>query len=282
MFADRRRSNRGSVATIIALSMPAIMGFAAMAVDWGQVSVARIGVKAAADSAALAAAKALKTKPTTTAEIAAAQSLANSLASTYAAQFRINGLNVTSSTATFGYYDSVAGTFATSGSWPNAGGKYPNAVQVTGTTTVNMTFSRMMRMNSVTVNWTSKAGSGVVPGRAPDLVIAQDVTPSMSSTDLANARIANTALVNCIKANSDPSTRGAFLKFSNADKIVQPLMSYTDSPTGLLYAANGTTAGSYTNATSVSGPTTSAARATPPATTPASTSSTPRPRRPTT
>jgi hypothetical protein len=117
-----------------------------------------------------------------------------------------------------------------------------------------MTFSRLMRMNSVTVNWTSRAGSGVVPGRAPDLVIAQDVTPSMNSTDIYNAKVANTALVNCIKANSDPSTRGAFLKFSNADKVVQPLVSYTDSPTGLLNAANGTTAGSYTNSDVCLGP----------------------------
>jgi Flp pilus assembly protein TadG len=247
MFVRRRPSNRGSVATIIALAMPAIMGFAAMAVDWGQVSVARIGVKAAADSAALAAADALKTKPTTSAQISTAQSQANSLASTYASQFRVNGLTVTSSAVSFGYYDSTTSTFATSASWPNAGGKYPNAVQVTGTATVNMTFSRLMRMNSVTVNWTSRAGSGVVPGRAPDLVIAQDVTPSMAAGDIALAKTANTALVNCIKSNSDPSTRGAFLKFANVDATIQPLVSYTESPMGLLNAANGTTAGSYTN-----------------------------------
>lgn len=254
MLAQKRPTNRGSVATMIALAMPAIMGFAAMAVDWGQVSVARIGVKAAADSAALAAANALKTKPTTTAQIATAQSQANSLASTYASQFKVNGLTVTSSSVSFGYYDSTTSTFATSGSWPNAGGKYPNAVQVTGTATVNMTFSRLMKMNSVTVNWTSRAGSGVVPGRAPDLVIAQDVTPSMSAADIASAKTANTALVNCIKSNSDPSTRGAFLKFSNADAVVQSLVSYTDSPYGLLYAANGTTTGSYTNTDVCLGP----------------------------
>jgi Flp pilus assembly protein TadG len=114
MLVRRRPTNRGSVATIIALAMPAIMGFAAMAVDWGQVSVARIGVKAAADSAALAAADALKTKPTTTAQISTAQSQANSLASTYASQFKVNGLTVTSSSVSFGYYDSTTSTFATS------------------------------------------------------------------------------------------------------------------------------------------------------------------------
>jgi Flp pilus assembly protein TadG len=254
MLAQKRPTNRGSVATMIALAMPAIMGFAAMAVDWGQVSVARIGVKAAADSAALAAADALKTKPTTTAQISAAQTQANSLASAYASRFKVNGLTVTSSAVSFGYYDSSTSTFTTSVSWPNAGGKYPNAVQVTGTATVNMTFSRLMKMNAVTVNWTSRAGSGVVPGRAPDLVIAQDVTPSMSNSDIASAKAANTALVNCIKTNSDPSTRGAFVKFSNVDKVVQPLVSYTDSPYGLLNAANGTTAGSYTNSDVCLGP----------------------------
>src|SRR4029079_16475450 len=107
MFPDRRRSQRGSVATIMGLAMPAMMAFAAMAVDWGQVSVARIGVKAASDSAALAAANALQSKPTTTAQIATAQSQANSLASTYASQFKVNGLTVTSSSVSFGYYDST-------------------------------------------------------------------------------------------------------------------------------------------------------------------------------
>jgi hypothetical protein len=106
-----------------------------------------------------------------------------------------------------------------------------------------MTFSRLMRMNSVTVNWTSRAGSGVVPGRAPDLVIAQDVTPSMSSSTSRAPRRPTRRSSTASRRTPTRARAGAFVKFSNIDAVVQPLVSYTESPYGTLNAANGTTAG---------------------------------------
>lgn len=81
----------------------------------------------------------------------------------------------------------------------------------------------------------AKAGTNIVARRAPDLVIVQDVTPSMSSSDIASAKVANSSLVDCIEDFATPDTRGAFVKFANVDATIAPLASYdTGGGVGLI------------------------------------------------
>lgn len=222
---------RGSVSSVFALSLPAMFGFVSMGVDWGQVSVAQSAVRAAADEAALAAASALSGTPRTAEEIAAAQALAIARAEAYASELRVNGLAFTIDAVVVGYYDRTGGT-----GWSTTvpTDKGPNAVAVTASTDVDLSFAALFGVDVVAVARTSKAGASVVPGRAPDLVIVQDVTPSMSSTDITNSKAANMALVDCIESNAHPSTRGAYVKFANIDNTVMPLKSYSEAP-GDLY-----------------------------------------------
>jgi hypothetical protein len=221
----------------VALTIPVMMGMVSMGVDWGQVSVAQFAVRAAADEAALAAASALADQPYTSAEIATATALANTRANQYVSELSLNHLTFTVDSVSIHYYDKMGGT-----GWHDTvpTGFAPNAVKVKVTTHVDMAFAKLFGMNDVTISKTTKAGAAIVPKRSPDLVIVQDVTPSMSSTDIANSKAANTALVDCIRKNSHPSTRGAFVKFGNKDATVVPLTSYSTSYTMLYNAAAGT------------------------------------------
>lgn len=231
------RSRRGSIAPVIGLAFPLLLGMLAMSVDWGQVSVARFALRGAADEAALAAASALKSRPTTADEIAEAQGLAETRAEAYANRFSMNQMTFEVETVTLGYHNKADGVSFTT-TIPNE--KSPNAVQVTTSTTVHLGFSSFFGVGDVTIRNASRAGAGVVPARAPDLAIVQDVTPSMSATDIANSKDANKALVSCIKKNARSDTRGAFVRFANIDHTVVPLVSYEDAPTQVYNAAAGT------------------------------------------
>lgn len=242
----RQHRSRGSVVSTFGLLIPVLMGFVSMGVDWGRVSVARLAVRVAADEAALSAASALTERPKSAQAIAAAYAVATSRASLYAGQMELNQLDFSVDTLTLGYYDADAGGW--SNTVPN--GKAPNAVHAVVSAEVELTFAKLFGLDKVKVSQSAKAGAAVIPGRAPDLVIVQDVTPSMSSTDIANSKIANKALVSCIEENAHPSTRGAFVKFANIDKTVVPLQSYQEAP-GELYDA--VAAASPTNAYSYSG-----------------------------
>src|SRR5204862_6892768 len=60
--ADGRHPDQGSVAMIVALSLLAMMGMAALALDWGRAFHARTQLQAAVDAAALAGVKSLNGK----------------------------------------------------------------------------------------------------------------------------------------------------------------------------------------------------------------------------
>jgi Flp pilus assembly protein TadG len=229
-----RRKLRGSMVTTMTLTLPATMGFVSMGVDWGQISVARQAARAAADEAALAAASALSDSPDTEEELEEAYALGWERATQYTEEMTLNNLEFTLDTLIFGYYDEETGWSA---SVP--AGESPNAVQANVSSSVHMTFAKLLGVSSVTVHKSAKAGASIVPGRAPDLVIVQDVTPSMSSTDIANSKLANAALVECIEDNADPATRGAYVKFANIDRTLVPLESYEDAPGELYDAAAG-------------------------------------------
>jgi hypothetical protein len=110
-----------------------------------------------------------------------------------------------------------------------------------------MSFAQIFGIDSVVVRAKARAGTSIIARRAPDLVIVQDVTPSMSSSDIASAKDANAALVECIETYATADTRGAFVKFANVDRTIVPLVSYEDSPGTLYAAAAGITSSAYTS-----------------------------------
>lgn len=231
---------RGSSYTVVMLAMPVMIASVAMGVDWGQVAVARMQAQAAADEGALAAASALTDRPKTSTAIAAAQAVGAKRAEQYASGMAVNGIIPQVESVTLGYYDGVWSTRVPSD-------QAPNAVEVVATARVPMSFARFFGMESVLVRSTARAGAAVIAKRAPDLVIVQDVTPSMSVADLTAAKDANGALVDCIETYATGDTRGSFVRFANSAEIVQSLVSYDDAPGALYDVASGRRSGVYTS-----------------------------------
>lgn len=237
MRAPIGAGRRGSIANTAMFLLPAMLGMVSMGVDWGQVSVAQFALRAATDEASLAAASALSSKPKTAEEIAAAQTKAESIAASMVKKMSVNGLSFKVEKISFGYYDKASGTKFTT-TIPSD--RWPNAAAVTVSTSVDMSFAALFGVNDVTVRRTSKSGAGIVPKRAADLVIVQDLTGTMSAGDIANSKIANKALVDCIQTKSDKETRGAMVKWQNTASVVQPLKSYKEAPSALYNAVAGT------------------------------------------
>jgi Flp pilus assembly protein TadG len=127
------RENSGVTAVIVALSIFALLGFGALAVDLGYVMVAKNELQNAADAAALAGAGELssiyaaKTPPLTL--NSGEQSQINTVASAIRLNNQAYGQdpNVVSSDIIIGYWDTNDNTFASAA--PHD--RVPNAVQVT-------------------------------------------------------------------------------------------------------------------------------------------------------
>jgi uncharacterized membrane protein len=136
------RGRRGAVAMTAALSLPAIMGFAAFAVDLGSVFLQTRALQGVADLAAISAAQNLTN----------AQAAANATANA-------NGWNGPVTTTV------VLGTYSSDASLPaasrfTAGGAAPNAVQVTLSAKANLFFGQMILGSSgATINRTATAAS---------------------------------------------------------------------------------------------------------------------------
>lgn len=219
------RGRRGNTFMIVGLTMPVLIGFMAMGVDWGGVAVARYQVQSAADEGAMAAASAIIVTPKTTGAVSSAMTLARTRANQYANLMYFNSVtpSVNTSDVEFGH---VADGVWYEYSLPDE--EYPNAVKVTAQATVPMPFLGLFGMNSVLVKSTAKAAPNVLAARAPDVALVQDVTPSMRSADIANSMDANTLLINCVHEKADPSTRVGYVKFSTLPDAKIPLDSYAN------------------------------------------------------
>lgn len=194
-----RARRQGQVATILILVMFLVLGAAAMAVDWGQVSVARTQVQAAADAAALAASTQLDD-----------EAAALELARAYAEQVTVNGLvpTIEDGGVEIGTWD---------GSTFTVGGDEPNSVRVTTVQDVPMTLTRLFGVDAVRVRGVAGAAPNVVAQRAPDIAVVLDVTGSMSTSEVASEREAAQALLDCVKARATPDSRMAIGLFTGVD-----------------------------------------------------------------
>lgn len=206
------RSRRGSTATIVALGLLPLLGFTAMAVDWGGVYTAKTQLQVATDAAAVAAVAALPDADR-----------ARSVAKAYAAQVHVRGepITLTDDEIQLGTWDGATFTETTP--------ELADVVKVTGHLTVSMPITTLFGVSSVTLTAVS-GGGGVSGGPAPDLVIVQDVTGSFAA-EIDEARSADLTLVDCIKKASDSSTKVGLVSFTGFEKnMLAPstLITYED------------------------------------------------------
>jgi Flp pilus assembly protein TadG len=200
------RNRQGNTALILALSLPALLGFVAMAVDWGAVAVARNQVQSAADAAAMAATSSMDDR-----------ARAVTLAQTYAANVGINGLpvRVDAADVVFGSWDGT--TFTPTD-------VAPNVVKVTARADLPMTLTRLFGVDSVHIASAAGAGPTVVAKRAPDIVLALDVTGSMDASEIAQERVAAQALLDCVHERSTGESRIGIVLFTGVDTVRAPML----------------------------------------------------------
>lgn len=201
-----RRSRRlgrrsGSVTVIVTVALMGLLGFVAMGLDWGAVAVARNQVQAAADAAALGATAGLDDP-----------AQASALARAYAAQVTVNGqaAQLVGDGATLGTWDGTTFTETAIN---------PDVVKVTAFADVPMHLTRLFGVDTVRVTATAGAASDVVARRAPDIVLALDVTGSMDAAEIAQERTAAQALLDCVHERSTGDSRIGIVLFTGVDTV---------------------------------------------------------------
>lgn len=210
-----RRSRRGSTFVIVVICFMAMLAFVALGVDYGAVSSARAELQIAADAAAMAGASGLPDE----AEV-------RDRATAFASRVSIRGdaINLSSSEVIVGKWDNDTDSF-TPGVVADA-----DAVKVTARYTLETPISSIFGFPSVDL--VAQAGGGAPSqGRVPDLVIVQDVTTSFRA-EIALARRADQALVDCIHAKADPDSKIGLVAFSGLEKnLLAPnqLVTYASS-----------------------------------------------------
>ena len=169
--------HRGIILPLIAVSLIALVGLVALAVDIGRLAVAQTDCQNAADAAAIAGARSLDG----TQDLGGATTNATNAAT----NCNVMGAAITSSEVSVQHgayhYDSSAQKFT-----PQIPAQSPdnyNLTQVTITHTVNTTFARVLGTSSSTVTATAMAAH-----RPRDIAIILDYSGSMNNeSDLWNA-----------------------------------------------------------------------------------------------
>lgn len=203
---------------MIAVTLPVLLGFVAMGLDWGAVAVARIQVQAAADSAAMAATTSLGDSR-----------IATQRARLYAQSVQANGLTPDLTELDFGEWDEDTKVF------DEFSGDV-NAVRARTAATVPMYFARLFGVSEVVV--TGEAGAGMaLPGRAPDMVLVLDVTGSMSHLEIQYEKLATEALIDCVSERSSPESRASIVLFTGVDHVQSDMVDFGDNYDHLMTAA---------------------------------------------
>jgi Flp pilus assembly protein TadG len=165
-----RSGERGAIAIMMALSLVMLMGFAALGFDLSYVRLARLEMKNATDAAAHAAILRLRATGNTT--TATTDAIALALKNTVLGKPMV----LTNNDFTYGSWDSVAKTFATT--TPYTAVKINGIRDVSGTGGyVDLTFGRVLGYSSAA---TTEDTIGAFANR--NFMIEMDITPSYVCT----------------------------------------------------------------------------------------------------
>jgi Flp pilus assembly protein TadG len=216
-----RAGQRGSIAVIVALSLVALLAFAAIAVDVGYLMFSQRRLQAATDAAALAGATDLWTKSWATSQ-ADAQNYAAGQTDSNSNTLPGN-VSVTSTSITGLKLASVTLPYA------QAASGY-NGIEVTQVASVPTFFARAIGIKSATISASSKAGAGGGTQAAQyNVMIILDTTASMNDTDSNCKNSQGTALSreNCAKAGALELLTGLTNAGDNVGLMVFPPMTST-------------------------------------------------------
>ncbi len=228
---------RASYYVTVAIALPVLIGFTAMGTDWGAYALARNHVQTAADTAALAAASSMGNHAT-----------GRMRARAYADAVVINGRHavVTDADVEYGYWDGAAFHVDANedGKADDLPTKSSNCVKTIASVDVDLPFTGVFRRllgdtqgHTVTVRQVAGASPNATPGRAPDTILALDVTGSMNTTELNDISIASRELINCVQNHATGSSRAAVAKFTG---VVHVTLGLTDYGTGYARLRNAT------------------------------------------
>jgi len=165
-------ARRGVTLPLVAVSMVALCGFVALAVDVGRVAVARVEAQAAADVAAMAAARSLNGLPPQ--NLATATAAAVSAVSPY--QVLGQTLGASNVAAVHGTYRYNTATQAFAPQFTLLPGELYNLSQATVTVACSTTFARAFGVSAFNVSTTATAAH-----RPRDVSIVLDYSGSMNN-----------------------------------------------------------------------------------------------------
>jgi Flp pilus assembly protein TadG len=173
MTTRHRLRRRGAIVPLVAISLIALLGLIALAVDIGLIAVARTQAQDLADAAALAGTRQLNGDATVNNNLAAAQAAATAAAS----DNKILGTAPTSAQVTQSHgiytYDSTVQHF--NATYPSSnGGNAWSVMQVTVNTTTPTYFGRVLGKNSFNVS-----AQATAVHRPRDIAIVLDFSGSM-------------------------------------------------------------------------------------------------------
>jgi Flp pilus assembly protein TadG len=187
LAATVRRDERGTVLVVVAMSTLFLVGLASFAVDVSYYYVLRNQLQIAADSAALSALNAL---PNATSARAAARDYA-----TKNMPAAINGTVMTDGDVLVGNWNVTTRSFVNGATPFNAVRVTANRATANGNAAPTF-FANVLGFSKLDLK--AHATAAAIPGGRPwDLVVAQDVTSSFSD-EIADARAADNALLNCV------------------------------------------------------------------------------------
>jgi len=206
---------RGATAVVVATCIPVILGFAALTIDMGYLYNVKIELQNAADAAALACASGLPEG------VDEAHARAMLFAHKNAADKRSVALDVNDVQAGVWDFPSIAFT-----SLADSGVAIADACRVTATlnsergSAVDLFFGGIFGKR--TTDLSASATAAFATGEQWDVVIVQDVTGSFKN-DIDDARLADQALLDCIRDHSGAETQVALVAFTGFPFVLSPL-----------------------------------------------------------
>jgi Flp pilus assembly protein TadG len=208
------RDERGSVVAVVAGTMLVLLGFASFAIDVSALYVLQNELQIAADAAALAALRDLPNDVT-----------ARAKARDYASKnmpANVHGSVLTDGDIILGRWNQAARTF-TAGATPYDAVKVTTRRARANANPAPTFFAWVFGISQVDLS--APATAAMVPGRRPwDIVVAQDVTSSFGA-EIADARAADRALLDCVNSNTSGTSLVGMSIFTGVGAVHSPLQA---------------------------------------------------------
>lgn len=223
MIRHFAKDRRAGVSVVTAMMYTIVVAMGAVSLNEAHMHYRGLVQRQATQAAALAAAAKLSTyyasgTSSTTALVSAAQTIAtaNMPTATY-------GTILPASNVVLGNWNATTGTFT---SLAQSGGTSPNAVRITGTSSVANGNPVTLLMASVTgranAEYTTTAVASYGTGQTWNTIISNDLSGSFSG-QIANQRAADLAILDCVRTSAGAASQFGITTHTGVSAIFQPL-----------------------------------------------------------